>query len=108
SCLIGFPFTLITSFSGSALTPSSVTTLSFTSTRPSNINCSLFLRDAIPACAKIFCSRSIDLAHLNINDTHPAAKSQAYPKENEDQDSCRGARRCFQARSSSACLNAAL
>src|SRR6185369_9140854 len=42
----------------SAFVPSSRTVVPLTVTRPSRINCSDARRDAIPACDRIFCSRS--------------------------------------------------
>src|SRR5271163_1666351 len=46
------------SVSGSALLPSSVTTVPFTFTWPALISSSALRRDAMPAAAMIFCSRS--------------------------------------------------
>src|SRR5688572_4627063 len=50
------PSTLIASFAGSALVPSSRTVWPFTITRPSRIICSDARRDATPAAERIFCS----------------------------------------------------
>src|SRR6267142_979810 len=60
------PSTWIKSWSRSALLPSSRTTLPLTVTWPLSISTSAFRRDATPACARIFCSRSaaISLAAL--------------------------------------------
>src|SRR5438132_1531290 len=52
------PSTWITSSSRLALLPSSRTTLPLTVTWPSSISVSAFRREATPACARIFCSRS--------------------------------------------------
>src|SRR4029077_107503 len=50
--------TRITDTSGYTRVPSSVTTLSSTSTRPSRIIFSATRRDAIPACDNTFCRRT--------------------------------------------------
>src|SRR5438094_9538473 len=54
-----FLSTLMRSWLGSALLPSSVTTRPFTRTRPSVINVSACRRDASPPRARIFCRRSV-------------------------------------------------
>src|SRR2546425_1244417 len=54
---MSLPSTLIWSFSGSALEPSSVIVRPFTVTRPCRISCSALRRDVIPAPEMIFCKR---------------------------------------------------
>src|SRR5512146_1633469 len=49
---------------GSALLPNSLTISPFTDTRPWVINSSAWRREAMPAAAMIFCSRSCGIAHL--------------------------------------------
>src|SRR5437867_10785825 len=49
----------MSSRAGSALVPSSRIVAPFTVTRPSSISCSDARREAMPACDRIFCRRSI-------------------------------------------------
>src|SRR5262245_4456929 len=66
---MAWPSTLIMSCERSALVPSSRTTLPFTSTLPSWMSCSALRREAMPAWARIFCSRScmgLDLGCFGI------------------------------------------
>src|SRR5688572_2797870 len=54
---MSLPFTLMWSFSGSALVPSSLTTAPLTVTLPATISSSACLREATPAAAISFCRR---------------------------------------------------
>ena len=59
------PSNSIMSLSGFILVPSSVTTLPFTFTLPSNINSSHFLLAAIPLLARYFCNLSSTISLLS-------------------------------------------